>query len=475
MGPGPRRPPPVARTRRCAFILENLNLQKATRRADAVYEDMQIEIWNETAFSRLDNKSRQGGLSFAYAMDALAAGWLEGGTICNFSSYNREETAEKIRYVKDGIKALWPGVRPEIIKDNVYELEIDNGSRFIGWPAKPPRGKGQARYYIDEWAHIHLDEAIRRAASGGIGRGGIVRGGSTPLGQRGVFHEIYTEDQEYRSWVRGRWPWWLFYGLCIDVERARREAPLMSTEDRVCEFGTLRLQAAFEDFGSDLGGFQQEYECEFWDDEGAFLPMKLIMSCEADYDLEEAVERELPIGLGIDVGRDKSRTAVIGLQRQKVLTTVLIDIMHKVPFPQQEERIAKHIEEFDAMRTCIDRGGMGRALYDYVKARFGASRVEGVKFTQDSKEVMMTTLKALFEKRQIVIPAGDKKLRSDLNKIRQIPIKGGGYRYYADMDDSGHADRAWALALAIRAAGKAKRARGLGQKVVRSGRRRSGW
>jgi phage FluMu gp28-like protein len=290
-----------------------------------------------------------------------------------------------------------------------------------------------------------------------------------------VFHEIYTEVEEYPSWKRGKWPWWVFYGLCTDVERARVEAPLMSTEERVREFGTPRLLAAFEDFGSDLGGFQQEHECEFWDDEGAFLPTRLNMSCEADYDLKEATEREAPIGLGIDVGRDKSRTAVIGLQRQKILTTVLIDIMHKVPFPQQETRIAEHITELNAMRTCIDRGGMGRPLLEYLQQEFGRSRVEGVNFTQASKEEMMTRLKALFERRQIVIPAGDKKLRADLNKIRQIPIKGGGYRYYADMDDSGHADRAWALALAIRAAGKAKPARGLGQKVVRSGRRRSGW
>jgi len=466
MGQRPRRPAPVARTRRCAFLLENLNLQKATGDKNAVYEDLQIDMWNDTSISRCDNKARQGGWSFGAAMDGLAAGWLEPGTICNFSSYNREETKEKIRYIKAGIAALWPGVRPEIVIDNTYELEIDNGSRFIGWPSKPPRGKGRARYYIDEWAHIARDKEIKTAASGGIGRGGIVRGGSTPLGQRGVFHELMTQVDEYKSWVRKTWPWWHFYGLCTDVARAVVEAPGMPTSERVAKFGTFRLQAAYESFGTDEEGFKQEYEGAFIDEEGAFFSYKLIMSCEADFEpitldaegdylMGSVVPGAGPLGLGIDVGRHHDRSVAAGVQRLELLQLVLLDIMNQVPFPKQERRLKQHIEELDVLRTCIDEGGMGTPLRDYLRDAFGRARVEGVTLSQPVKERLMTKLKALFENGEIVIPV-DKRLRAALHKIRQVRLPGGRFRYDSEADDQGHADEAWALALGVDAVQTAK-------------------
>jgi len=470
MGTGARRPAPVARTRRCAFLLENLNLQKATGDDNAVYEDLQVEFWNETAVIRIDNKARQGGWSFAAAADALAAGWLEPGTVCNFTSYNKEETKEKIRYVKECIKALWPGVRPEIVTDNVYELEIDNGSRFIGWPSKPPRGKGRARYYVDEWAHINLDQAIKTAAMGGIGRGGIVRGGSTPLGQRGVFYDILTNPHKYKTWVRKTWPWWHFYGLCKDVKKAKAVAPGTPPEELVERFGTERLKIAYEGMG-DREEFLQEYACEFIDEEGTFFPYELIMSCEpkCPEDCEEDCETcsmfapvsGAPLGMGFDVGRHKHRSAIAALQQKEQRTLVSLDVMHKTPFPDQRRKVASRIDELKPVRTCGDYIGMGGPIIEELQERYGKARVEGVILSNPKKEEIMTGLKARFEKREILIPV-DKRIRAHLHAIRQIRMKGGGFRYDSEADETGHADIAWALGLADYGLGSAPRPRAKG-------------
>lgn len=458
-----RRSPPVALTQRCAFLLDNLNLAAATGVRDAVYEDLQLAIWNETRIMTCCNKGRQEGFSFAAAADAVAAGILEPRTVSQFISYNREESSEKIRFAKDVIRGLYPAVRPELVIDNVFELEFDNGSRIISLASKQPRGKPRSRYYPDELAHIADDTGIIRACLGGLSRGGVIRAGSTPLGQRGKFHELMTKPDN-PQWVTSTWPWWTCYGLCKNVSEAITEAPGMDTMERVHRYATDRMQAIFDGFGLDLEGFQQEHECIFVDEEGSFFPYELQTSCEADYDLIKIgvdgyelgpVKGPSPICLGFDVGRHKHRSAVVGVQDQSgVLVVVLIDVMHRVPFPEQEARIDRHIAGLRSMRTCGDYGGMGGPIVESLQKKHGTSRVEAVTFTAASKEEMMTGLKARYEKRTILAPV-NRQLRSHLHAIRQIRLKGGGFRYDSEADDTGHADIAWALALAVRAAGTA--------------------
>lgn len=457
----------LARTRRCEWILENLDLVAATGDEQAVYEDLQIDFWNETSTFRCDNKARQFGYSFAAAADAVAAGWLQPGTVSQFISYNLDESKQKIRYAKAIIQALWPGVRPRLNVDNVLELEFDNGSRILSLPSRPPRGGPRVRYYGDEFAHLANDKAVHRAMLGGLGRGGSVRLGSTPLGMRGIFYAILSKPGENKRWVKGTWPWWVCYGLCTDVETAREEAPGMATQDRVYRWGTDRLIAAFEGYGLDMEGFKQEYECEFIDEEGAFFPYDLIMSCEPECpdDCEKDCTqcdifqpRSGPIGLGFDVGRHKDRSAIVGLQQQDVRTLVNLDVMHRTPFPEQRRKVASRIDELKPVRTCGDYIGMGGPIIEELQERYGKARVEGVILSAATKEEIITGLKARFEKREILIPP-DKRIRAHLHAIRQIRLKSGSFRYDSESDETGHADIAWGLGLADYALGSAPRPR----------------
>ena len=75
-----------------------------------------------------------------------------------------------------------------------------------------------------------------------------------------------------------------------------------------------------------------------------------------------------------------------------------------------------------------------------------------MKFTQGSKEVLATTLYEAFAKGIIRIPEGDRELREDLASLRRIVTAAGNVRYDAPTTAEGHADRAWALALALHAA-----------------------
>lgn len=68
-----------------------------------------------------------------------------------------------------------------------------------------------------------------------------------------------------------------------------------------------------------------------------------------------------------------------------------------------------------------------------------------------TKLTLATLGREAFEDRRIRIPISD-ALRSDLHKLRKVAGPTGAPRFVAESDASGHADRTWALFLAIHAA-----------------------
>ena len=72
-------------------------------------------------------------------------------------------------------------------------------------------------------------------------------------------------------------------------------------------------------------------------------------------------------------------------------------------------------------------------------------------FTGTNKLTLATLGKEAFEDRRIRIPVSD-ALRQDLHKLQKVSGPTGAPRFVAESDNSGHADRTWALFLAVNAA-----------------------
>jgi phage FluMu gp28-like protein len=60
-------------------------------------------------------------------------------------------------------------------------------------------------------------------------------------------------------------------------------------------------------------------------------------------------------------------------------------------------------------------------------------------------------VKAAFEDRTVRIPS-DRFIRADLRSLRKTVTAGGNIRFEGERTQEGHADRFWALALALQAA-----------------------
>jgi phage FluMu gp28-like protein len=101
-------------------------------------------------------------------------------------------------------------------------------------------------------------------------------------------------------------------------------------------------------------------------------------------------------------------------------------------------------------RGAIDSTGMGSAIAERVQEEF-PGRIEPVTFTAGRKQAMAIRMKRHFEERTLRIP-DDRNLRRDVAAVKRVITSAGNIRFDAERTSDGHADRFWALALALHAA-----------------------
>jgi len=209
----------------------------------------------------------------------------------------------------------------------------------------------------------------------------------------------------------------------------------------------------------------EEYCCIPSDDAAAFLPLGLIRDAEYpaaqtggrrnaewDYTLSELRASKNPLYLGVDVGREKDLSVfwLVEIGGGLALTRKLVT-MEKAPFSAQEERLYELLSLPTLRRAAIDASGLGRQFAERAAQKFGERRVEGLTLTAPLKEELAYPVKAAFENGTIRIPPAE-GLRTDLRSVRRECGMGGVLRFTAERGKYGHADRFWALALALRAA-----------------------
>jgi phage FluMu gp28-like protein len=168
--------------------------------------------------------------------------------------------------------------------------------------------------------------------------------------------------------------------------------------------------------------------------------------------LANAAARAPRLCLGVDVARSRDLTVFWLLETTGgVHFTRDICVLHNQPFSVQEELLWQRLSLPGLRRACLDASGLGRQLAERAVERFGPRRVEPVTFTTAVHEELAYPVRHAFERRAVRIPA-DKDLRADLRAIKKTATASGNIRFAADRGPHGHADRFWALALALHAA-----------------------
>lgn len=365
------------------------------------------------------------------------------------------------RYAKDmHIEAVNEG---KIIMDEegstAYVLRFANGRRIFSMSSSVNAQAGKSGDRIlDEFATIpHARELYGVAFPGTMWGGSKLEIISTQRGRDTYFNELVQEIEQGGnpkkfSFHKTTFQDALDQGLLYKLQLHAPEDDHIQGMDEADYYNYMRASCPDEEF------FLQEYMCVASDLRTAFLPHDLIASCE--YPPEEKWEVTLSMlektkggeyYLGVDVAREQDLTVMWLLEKLgDVFYTRLIETMERASFDAQEGLLYPFLRMSCVRRACIDNTGIGRQFAERALTRFGPYRVEPITFTADSKAELAYPLRTAFEKRILRIP-GERAVLADLRSVRKELTSTGAVRFSAGRNEFGHADRFWALALALRA------------------------
>ena len=441
-------------------------------------------FWDTTTKTSLIHWSRQIGKSYTLAAWAVKRLLDRPGRLVTVLSNSRDNGAEFVIKAQEICRKLGQAMeiesnaaeldaRSDLAEDVKYELmrfEIRitvNGQqgRIKVLAANPRTARGfSGDLILDEFAFHENSAAIWEAAEPIISSNPdfLCRISSTGNGRHNMFYQLIADGRipYYRvrrsdAWATGELK---IYSVINNAELTPEDA---------------RNQAA------DKRAYDQNYECLFNDEQSALLTQELInmaqregcpvdfqewspstiaqMACEpGDKYAGQDVGRKIDLSVQIVTAKNGTMRRMIGLL-----------IMENKRLPAQQRELDKILRLPGFRRMCIDMTGIGLGLVEYAQEAH-QERVIGINFsttvpitkrlasdgrkkeTAKVTEVMATNLLGCFEDRAIEI-SNNAPLRDDLRKPERLVSPGGAVSIAAVRDEAGHADRFWALALAVHA------------------------
>ena len=429
----------------------------------------QVKWIGDGAVKRIMEKSRQIGISLCTAYDLVKKTSAAGNQYDAWVSSSDELQAELFgmdcanwarlghkRYGKLESRVLDPKE-----KISAHVLPFQNGKAIYSLSSNPNAQAGKrGRRVFDEFA---LNAENRLLYS--IGQPGTMWGGgldiiSTHRGTANFFNELVNEVK-HKGNPKG------FSLHRVTIEDAYREGILAKLKSKwaAANPGDARLQWTDDDFlqkmrneCADEETWLQEFMCVPGDDNAAFLSYDLIASCEYppgeqwEYSNSQFTIQNSQFFIGVDIGRTHDLTVIWVIEKLgDVAFTRAVICLDRQTFDAQESVLYDLLVLPNVRRCCIDQSGLGRQFAERAAQRFGRYKVEGIQFTSAVKEDLAYTTRTAFEKKTVRIPA-DKFIRADLRSMRKEATASGNIRFTGERTANGHADRFWALALALHAA-----------------------
>lgn len=426
---------------------------------DGLFLDYQSAWVRDESRLKLMEKSRQIGISWATAYAAVERTAGRDNRHDQWVSSRDDLQArlfvEDCKMFSQALQIAATDMGEMIIdergKISAYVVHYANGKRIHSMSSNPDAQAGKrGGRILDEFA-LHPDpRKLWSIAYPGITWGGSMELISTHRGSANFFNELVREVREkgnpknislHRVTLTDAldqgFLWKLQTKLPADDERMAM--------DEAEYFDFIKSGCADEE------SFQQEYLCDPADDETAFLSYDEIAACEAgsDWELENLEDAKGPLYAGLDIGRRHDLTVLWILEKLgDVWHTRKIVALKNMAKAEQEKILWPVMAQ--VRRCCIDATGLGIGWADDAQSAFGKTRMEPVTFTPRVKEELAYPVRAAFEDRRIRIPF-DPAIRADLRSVTKQTTAAGNIRFTAERNADGHADRFWALALAIHA------------------------
>ncbi len=401
-------------------------------------------------------KSRQIGMSHTTSGCGVLWGAFHGEltTIISVGQIESEEVLDKAKKHAAVLVALGSRMATPV-ENNATEIVFASGGRIIALPSSGGRGfTGNA--FLDEYAYQeHAAKVWDAVGSATLLPGKKLRVASTPNGIGNEFHNLWDK-------ASGGW--------------SKHEIPIQRAIDDGYPVDIKKCWALAK---NDPRLFDQLFNCKFLDGAAQYIPTELITEASVD----DLYTYEGEYFGGLDIGRTVDRTVLIIVRKKPDGTRVLawIASCKRTDSDALEALVEWAFQVFKMRRLCVDSTGMGAFPAERMQKKHGKMRVEPVTFTQQVKEALATGMYSGFAERNVRIarttrsiklphgmtgplalapaaqldPRAAEQLREDLCAIRREITTAGNVRYDAPRTDAGHADSAWAFALALHASGNA--------------------
>lgn len=419
---------------------------------DAVLLPFQQRWINDPAPVKVCEKSRQIGLTWAEAADDVLIAAQAGGRDVWYIGYEKEMTREFIETAADWARRFdraASAIEEFLFEDDderqiqAFRIKFASGNTITALSSRPRNLRGKHGVVVIDEAAFHDDlPALLTAALALLMWGGSVRIISTHDGVSNAFNELVND-------VRGGKLPYSLHRITFD------DAVTEGLYRRICEATGQTWTAQREDgwraqiraqYGDHAG---EELDCVPATKSGAWLPYSLIISCEHP----EAGKREGYLGgwcfVGNDIGRRRDLWVAWVLELVgDVLWTREIRELKGATFAEQDAVMDELMGAYRVLRLSMDQTGMGEKPVEDARRRY-PGRVDGVLLTPPVRINLATIGKEAMEGLKVRIPAERPELRADLNKPRMEAGPTGASRLVVERDQDGHADRFWALVLAL--------------------------
>ena len=322
-------------------------------------------------------------------------------------------------------------LRNKVVRATRTLIHFDNGSRIIALPCSEHllRGYTANMVILDEASWIP-EEVITQ-----------------------VLFPMLTTTQGYAiflstPWDKNHFFYRAFVNPAYSVHKVKSEECPLVTKEFLDEMRHNMTKEAF----------LMEYEAEFVEALNSYFPQDLIRKCvelaqKLSVDLYGSLEAPFPSGdyyAGVDFGKLADYSVIMVLKREGDVLKLVY--MHQFPLETPYTQVIGHLvrahQKLKFRKVLVDQTGVGEPVLEEIRNQ-GLGNVEGVKFTIQTKEELLSSLKIIMEQSRLAIPY-QRQLCTQINEQQYAYSKSGHLQFSHPANT--HDDMLWALALSVYAA-----------------------
>jgi len=324
-----------------------------------------------------------------------------------------------------------PRLRNKVVRATRTLIQFENGSRIIALPCSENLLRGYtAQMVICDEASFMPEEVITQVIFPMLSTtDGYAIFLSTPWGKDHFF---------YRAFVNPAY----------SVHKVKSEqCPLIKKEF----LEEMKANMTHE-------AYLMEYEAEFVEALNSYFPQDLIRKCvelaqKLGVELYASLEAAFPTGdyyAGLDFGKlqDYSVLTVLKREGETLKLVYLYQFPLETPYTHVIGQLVRANQKFKFRKVLVDQTGVGEPVLEEIRNQ-GLSNIEGLKFTVQTKEELLSNLKIAMEQNRLAIPY-HRQLCTQINE-QQYAYSKSGHLQFSHPTNS-HDDMLWALALSVYAA-----------------------